>query len=41
MQKSEKLLNEKNIEITKREHAFKGCVSTYNLKILNMQLKVS
>ena len=35
---------QKNITITKREHAFKGYASTYNVEILNslnpeMQLK--
>ena len=28
-------LNEKNVKITKRAHAFKGYASTYNVKILN------
>ena len=28
-------MNEKNIKITKREHAFKGYASTYNVEILN------
>ena len=33
--KSEYFLNEKKKKITKREHAFKGYVSTYNVEILN------
>ena len=33
--KGENILNEKNIKITKREHAFKGFASTYNVEILN------
>ena len=33
--KSEKFLNEKNVKITKRAHAFKGFVSSYNVEILN------
>ena len=28
-------LKEKNIKITKQEHAFKGFASTYNVEILN------
>ena len=28
-------MNEKNIKITKREHAFKGYASTFNVEILN------
>ena len=28
-------MNEKNVKITKREHAFKGYASTYNVEILN------
>ena len=28
-------MNEKNIKITKREHAFKGYASTYHAEILN------
>ena len=28
-------MNEKNIKITKREHAFKGYASTFNAEILN------
>ena len=43
-QEGENFLNEKNVKITKWEHAFKGCASTYNVGILNsfnleMQLK--
>ena len=46
-------LKEKNVKIRKQEHAFKGLADTYNieilnyfdmnynLKILNLQLKVS
>ena len=34
-QKIENFLNKKNIKITKREHAFKGYASTYNVEILN------
>ena len=33
--KSENFLNEKNIKITKREHAFTGYASTYNVEIFN------
>ena len=33
--KSEKLLNEKTVKITKGVHAFKGYASTYSVKILN------
>ena len=33
--KSENYLNEKNVKITKREHAFKAYPSTYNVEILN------
>ena len=33
--KSEKFLNEKNVKITKQEHAFKGYASTYKTEILN------
>ena len=33
--KSENFLNQKNIKIKKREHAFKDYASTYNVKILN------
>ena len=33
--KSEKFLNEKNIKITKEEHAFKDFESTFNVEILN------
>ena len=32
---SENFLNEKNVKITKREHAFKGFASNYNYEILN------
>ena len=42
IQKSEKILNEKNIKITKREHAFKGYASTYNVEMIfnpELQLK--
>ena len=28
-------MNKKNIKITKRAHAFKGYVSSYNIQILN------
>ena len=28
-------MNEKNVQITKQEHAFKGYTSTYNLEFLN------
>ena len=35
MQKHWNFLNEKNIKITKRDHAFKGYESTYNVEILN------
>ena len=48
---SKNFLNEKNVKITKRAHAFKGYASTYNveifftlkynLKTLNLQSKVS
>ena len=33
--KSENYLNEKNVKITKREHAFKAYARTYNVEILN------
>ena len=33
--KGENVLNKKNIKITKRAHAFKGYVSSYNIQILN------
>ena len=33
--KSENFLNDKNMKITKREHAFKVYASTYNIEILN------
>ena len=35
IQKSENLLNEKNVKITKQTHASKGFASSYNLEILN------
>ena len=35
IQKSEIFLNEKNVQTTNREHAFKGFASTYNAEILN------
>ena len=35
MQKSKKILNEKNGKITKRENAFKGLASTNSVEILN------
>ena len=35
MQKSKKILNEKNVKITKRENAFKGLASTNSVEILN------
>ena len=35
IQKSKKFLNKKNVKITKRAHAFKGCASTYNVQISN------
>ena len=43
--KCEKFLNEKNMKTTKREHAFKGFASSYNVEILNsfnleLQLKI-
>ena len=43
---SEKFLNEKNVKITKREHAFQGYASTYDVEVLNsfnpeLQLKDS
>ena len=46
MQKSKKILNEKNVKITKRENAFKGLASTNSVEILNsfnleLQLKDS
>ena len=34
--KSKSFLNEKNIKITTRAHAFKGYASTYNVEILNL-----
>ena len=33
--KTENFLNKKNVKVAKREHAFKGFASTYNIKILN------
>ena len=33
--KKEKFLKEKNVKITKQEHAFKGYASSYNIDILN------
>ena len=35
IQKREIFLNKKNVKVTKREHAFKGFASTYNVEILN------
>ena len=35
IQKSGNFLNKKNIKIIKREHAFEGFASTYNVEILN------
>ena len=35
IQKSENFLNEKNIQTSKRESAFKGIASTYSIEILN------
>ena len=35
IQKKENFLNEKNIKITKREHALKSFASTHNVEILN------
>ena len=35
IQEGENFLDQKNIKITKREHAFKGSASTYNVEILN------
>ena len=52
-QKSEHFLNKKNVKVTKPSLAFKGYASSYNvevfnsfnpkynLKILNLQLKIS
>ena len=34
-QKKVSICNEKNVKITKREHAFKGFASTYNVETLN------
>ena len=33
--KRENVLNKENVKITKREHAFRGYASTYNIEILN------
>ena len=33
--KSGKFLNEKNVKITERSHAFKAYASSYNVEILN------
>ena len=33
--KNEHFFNEKNMKLTKREHAFKGYVSTCDIEILN------
>ena len=35
IQKKWKLLNKKNIKITKQEYAFKGYASTYNVENVN------
>ena len=35
IQKSEKFLSQKTVNITKREHEFKGFASTYDVEILN------
>ena len=35
IQKSRNFLNEKNVKVTKRKHAFKGFASSYNAEILN------
>ena len=35
IQKSDNFLNEKIVKIEKREHAFKGFASTYNVDILD------
>ena len=35
IKKRQNFLNKKDIKITKREHAFKGYASTYNVGILN------
>ena len=33
--KCKKFLNKKLVKVIKRQHAFKGCASTYNVEILN------
>ena len=35
IKKIKHFLNERNIKVTKREHAFKSFVSTYDVEILN------
>ena len=35
IQKSKIFLNEKNVKVTKRAHAFKGYASSHNVEILN------
>ena len=35
IQKSDKILNKKNVKITKQEHAFKGYTNNYKVEILN------
>ena len=35
IQKSQNFLNEENVRIIKRAHAFKGFASSYNVDILN------
>ena len=35
IQKSENFLSQKTVNITKREHEFKGFASTYDVEILN------
>ena len=35
IQNSEKIFNEKTVNIRKREHAFKDFASTYNVEVLN------
>ena len=35
IQKSESFLSQKTVNITKREHEFKGFASTYDVEILN------
>ena len=34
-QKSEKILNKRNVKTTKQSHAYRGYASTYNAEILN------